>query len=188
MDLHASMVEKRTNPDLLEACRRGDRDAMRDVYEQNQRRVFSVAMNYFGGNRELAEDITQRVFLKLLVKMDFDGRSEFTTWLYRVTVNACTDESRKLTRFVDIKEFFGMGSGAVQQLMAESGEISEQVQVEIGKLKPKYRLPIVLKYSEGLSYNEIAEVLAVSIGTVASRLNRGHKMLATRLAHLRGAI
>jgi RNA polymerase sigma-70 factor (ECF subfamily) len=188
MEMHASMAEKRTSPELLDACRRGDRDAMREVYDQNQRRVFSVAMNYFGGNRQMAEDITQKVFLKLLIKMEFDGRSEFTTWLYRVTVNACTDEARKMTRFVDIKEFFGLSGGAVQQLRAESGDVSEKVQIEIGKLKPKYRLPIVLKYSEGLSYNEIAEVLAVSIGTVSSRLNRGHKMLATKLAHLRGAI
>jgi len=188
MELHASMPEKRTSPELLEACRRGDRDAMREIYEDNQRRVFSVAMNYFGGNREMAEDITHKVFLKLLVKMEFDGRSEFTTWLYRVTVNACTDEARKTNRLVDIKEFFGLGGAAVQQLMAEESETSEKVQMEIAKLKPKYRLPIVLKYSEGLSYNEIAEVLGCSMGTVASRLNRGHKMLAAKLQRLRGVL
>lgn len=188
MEPLASMTDNRTSADLLVRCRNGDREAMRDLYNQHQRRVFSVAMNYFGGNREMAEDITQKVFLKLLVKMDFHGRSEFTTWLYRVTVNACTDETRKMNRFVDIKEFSGLGGNAVQQLMAESDETSEQVRTEIGKLKPKYRLPIVLKYSEGLSYSEIAEVLGCSIGTVASRLNRGHKMLAARLTRLRGAI
>ena len=179
-----------TDSDLLAACRTGDRDAMRDLYVQNQRRVFSVAMNYFGGNRELAEDITQKVFLKLLTKLDFRGQSEFTTWLYRVTVNACIDEARRTRRFVDLANVFGLAERRgpqVQQLMAESGEVTETVQNEIAKLKPKFRLALVLKYSEGLSYNEIADVLGCSIGTVSSRLNRAHKTLADRLGHLRNA-
>jgi RNA polymerase sigma-70 factor (ECF subfamily) len=191
MEPLASMTEGRTNSDLLAACRTGDRDAMRDLYVQNQRRVFSVAMNYFGGNRELAEDITQKVFLKLLTKLDFRGQSEFTTWLYRVTINACIDEARKNRRFVDLTDVFGFAERRgpqVQQLMAESGEVTETVQNEIAKLKPKFRVPVVLKYSEGLSYNEIADVLGCSIGTVSSRLNRAHKTLADRLGHLRNAL
>jgi len=67
-------------------------------------------------------------------------------------------------------------------------EIAGAVKEAIGELKPKFRLPILLKYIEGLSYEEIAEVLGCSKGTVASRLNRGHKALARRLAHLRGQV
>jgi RNA polymerase sigma-70 factor, ECF subfamily len=191
MEPRVLMTENPTNRDLLAACRNGDREAMRDLYVANQRRVFSVAMNYFGGKRELAEDITQKVFLKLLTKIDFRGESEFTTWLYRITVNACTDEARKMNRFVDLSGFFGFGeprASNVQQLMAENEEVSDAVQREIAKLRPKLRVPIVLKYVEGLSYQEIAQVLEVSIGTVSSRLNRGHKMLASKLGHLRNAI
>src|SRR6187431_3261905 len=109
MEQPASVTESPTTRDLLAACRNGDRGAMHTLYVENQRRVFSVAMNYFGGNREVAEDITQKVFLKLLTKFDFLGNSEFTTWLYRVTVNACTDEARKRNRFVDISAFFNFG-------------------------------------------------------------------------------
>lgn len=191
MEPHAPMTDSRTNADLLIACRSGDREAMRELYEQNQRRVFSVAMNYFGGRREMAEDITQKVFLKLLTKLDFRGASEFTTWLYRVTINVCIDEARKTRRFVDIADIFGLAERRgpqVQQLMAENAETSETVQSEIAKLKPKFRTAVVLKYSEGLSYNEIADVLGCSIGTVSSRLNRAHKMLADRLGHLRNAL
>ena len=190
MESLALMTENLTNRDLLAACRSGDREAMHDLYVENQRRVFSVAMNYFGGRRELAEDITQKVFLKLLTKLDFRGEAEFTTWLYRITVNACTDEARKLNRFIDISGLFGFGeggSGHVQQLMDESDEISEVVGREVERLKPKFRLPVVLKYVEGLSYQEIADVLECSIGTVSSRLNRGLKMLEARLGHLRGS-
>jgi len=189
MERLSLMTQNPTTRDLIAACRSGDREAMHTLYVENQRRVFSVAMNYFGGNRELAEDITQRVFLKLLVRMDFRGESEFTTWLYRITVNACTDEARKMNRFVDISGIFDLGSyGGVQQLLAESGEVSVVVQREISKLRPKLRVPIVLKYSEGLSYQEIADVLGCSIGTVSSRLNRGHQALAAKLGHLRGAL
>lgn len=190
MEQLAPVTQNPTNRDLLTRCRNGEREAMHTLYVENQRRVFSVAMNYFGGNHDLAEEITQKVFLKLLTKLDFRGDSEFTTWLYRITVNACTDEARKMNRFIDISGLFGFGeagSGHVQQLMAESGEISEVVTREVAKLKPKLRMPVVLKYVEGLSYHEIAEVLGCSTGTVASRLNRGLKMLESRLGHLRGS-
>lgn len=187
----APVTENPTNRDLLAACRNGDREAMHSLYVGNQRRVFSVAMNYFGGNSDIAEDITQKVFLKLLTKIEFRGDSEFTTWIYRITVNACTDEARKLNRFIDLSGIFSFGepsSSHVQQRMAENEELGHVVRREIAKLRPKLRMPIVLKYSEGLSYQEIADVLGCSIGTVSSRLNRGHKTLASRLGHLRGQI
>ncbi|CAN5253031.1 sigma-70 family RNA polymerase sigma factor [soil metagenome] len=190
MEPLASMNEH-SNRDLLTACRNGDREAMHSLYVGNQRRVFSVAMNYFGGNSDIAEDITQKVFLKLLTKIDFRGESEFTTWLYRLTVNACTDEARKMNRFVDLTGFFGLGgprAAEVQQLMAERDEISHLVSREVACLRPKYRVPVLLKYVEGLSYQEIAQVMGCSAGTVASRLNRGLKKLEARLGHLRGSI
>ncbi len=187
----APVTENRVTNDLLQACMNGDRDAMRDLYLMNQRRVFSVAMNYFGGNRELAEDITQKVFVKLLIKVDFRGESEFTTWLYRLTVNACNDEARKMNRFVDLTGSFGLGgprAAEVQQLMAERDEISHHVSREVACLRSKYRVPVVLKYVEGLSYQEIGQVMGCSAGTVASRLNRGLKKLEAKLGHLRGSI
>ena len=67
-------------------------------------------------------------------------------------------------------------------------ETQGQVRAAILQLKPKLRLVILLKYFEGLSYEEMAQVLGCSSGTVASRLNRGHQMLARKLGHLRGAL
>lgn len=190
MDAQAAMTEKLDRSDLLEACRRGQHDALRELYELYQRRVFSIALNYFGCRREIAEDVTQKVFLKLFTNFSFRGDAEFTTWLYRITVNACTDEARRSNRFVDISGMFGFlqTTSGVQQIMAESSEISTLIAAEISKLRPKIREPIVLKYVEGMSYQEIADVLECSIGTVASRLNRGHKLLAERLGHLRDVL
>lgn len=186
-----SLARVTKNPpqiDLIAECRKGNRDAMRVLFVDNQRRVYSIALNFFGGNAEQADDITQQVFLKLLTKMEFRGESEFTTWLYRMTINACIDESRKARRFLGFADWFGSGEPESKVSLNEkvhAREISSQVQAVLTSLKPKYRLPILLKYVEGLSYLEIADVLECSVGTVSSRLNRGHKMLASKLAHLK---
>ena len=185
------VTEDRSKTDLLSECRKGNREAMRTVYIENQRRVYSIALNFFGGDQERASDVTQQVFLKLLKKMDFRGESEFTTWLYRLTVNQCIDESRKSKRFLNFEEWSGFAEPVTRMSLSDklhSREISAEVQAVVASLKPKYRLPILLKYVEGMSYQEIAGVLQCSIGTVSSRLNRGHKLLATKLEHMRNEI
>jgi RNA polymerase sigma-70 factor (ECF subfamily) len=190
MERLALMNETRTEKDLLAECRNGSREAFGSLYQANQRRVFSVALNFFGGRRELAEDVTQQVFLKIFNKLDdFRGESEFTTWLYRITINACLDEQRKTRRFFSIENLFGeLRSRKTPDEKFERREVAGEVQKAIGELKPKFRLPILLKYAEGLSYEEIAKVLDCSVGTIGSRLNRGHKMLANKLKHLKNEI
>lgn len=190
MESALRMTEKMTEQDLLAECRNGNRGAFERLYKAHQRRVFSVALNFFGGDRSAAEDVAQQVFLKIYNKLgDFRAAAEFTTWIYRVTVNACIDEQRRTRRFFSIENLFGLASARKTPLEAvQKREVADEVQKAIGGLKEKYRLPILLKYSEGLSYEEIAKVLDCSIGTVSSRLNRGHKMLAQKLAHLKNKI
>jgi len=188
MERVARMAEKITEQDLLAGCRNGSREAFEALFLANQHRVFSVALHFFGGNRELAEDIAQQVFLKVFNKIkDFRADAELTTWIYRMTINACIDEQRKTRRFFSLETFFGeLSVRKTHSETFEKGEISNEVQKAIGELKEKFRLPILLKYSEDLSYEEIARVLDCSVGTVSSRLNRGHKMLAQKLRHLKG--
>jgi RNA polymerase sigma-70 factor, ECF subfamily len=187
MERLAAMTENRIENNLLAACRSGDRKAFESLYLQNQKRVFSVALNFFGGDEQLAKDITQQVFLKIFYKIrEFRAESELTTWLYRITINACLDEQRKTRRFFSLSDFFEKASEKrAQDEKVHSREICDEVQKAIAKLKPKFRLPILLKYVEGLSYEEIAKILECSTGTIASRLNRGHKMLAKKLGHLK---
>jgi len=175
-------------PDLIAQIRNGDRSAMRLLYVEHQRKVYSIALNFFAGDSGKADDVTQQVFLKLFTKMSFRGDSEFTTWLYRMTVNACIDETRKSRRWFGLRDWFVDERSKSIDESIRSEEIGEQVQRVLASLKPEYRLPVVLKYVEGLSYQQIADVLGCSIGTVSSRLNRAHKILAEKLEHLRGEI
>ena len=190
MERLAAMTENQIENNLLAACRSGDRKAFESLYVQNQKRVFSVALNFFGGDEQLAKDITQQVFLKMFYKIGgFRAEAELTTWLYRITVNACLDERRRTRRFFSLSDFFQPASGRrTQDEAVHSREICDEVRRALAKLKPKFRLPILLKYVENLSYEEIAEILECSTGTVASRLNRGHKMLAGKLGHLKNEI
>lgn len=184
------MTEKMSEQDLLAECRNGSRRAFETFYRLHQKRVFSVALNFFGGDRAAAEDVTQQVFLKIFNKIgDFRAAAELTTWIYRVTINACIDERRKTRRFFSLESLFGeFRAKKTPDERFERHEIADEVQKAIGELKEKFRLPILLKYSEGLSYEEIARVLDCSVGTISSRLNRGHKLLAQKLRHLKSEI
>ena len=173
---------------VIEACQQGDRAAFQLLFETYKDKVFSIAVYSSGGDRAVADDVTQQIFLKLFTAIrQFRGDSEFTTWLYRLVVNACLDERRRSRRWLPLPETVTMTNPSdkkPQEKQYARREISEAVQAAIGELKPKFRLPILLKYIEGLSYEEIASVMGCSKGTVASRLNRGHSQLAKRLAHL----
>jgi RNA polymerase sigma-70 factor (ECF subfamily) len=176
---------------IIEDCQAGNRQAFHALFESYKDKVYAIAL-HFSNEEAMAKDITQQVFLKLFTAISqFRFDSEFTTWLYRIVANACIDEQRKRRRFIPFAE-----GEEVRELKARDSQesrlmkrqISESVQTAIAGLSPKLRLPILLKYVEGLSYEEIAESLGCSIGTVSSRLNRGHKALARKLGHLRGFV
>ncbi len=186
------MTEKLTEQDTPAKGENGRCEALESLFTAHHKRIFSVALNFFGGDSEAAEDVTQQVFLKIFSKLEnFRGDANVTTWLYRITINCCIDEQRKSRRFLFLADFFGFNEPKTNRTQDEKfyqKEISGEVQKAVATLKIKFRLPIVLKYVENLSYREIAEVLKCSEGTVASRLNRGHKLLARKLEHLKNEI
>ncbi len=191
MERRAAMAEQLINGQVIEACQQGDREAFHSLFEAYKDKVFSIAVYSSGGDRTVAEDVTQQIFLKLFTAIrQFRGESEFTTWLYRLVVNACLDERRRRRRWLPWEStqttvaMSNVSDKKPQERQYARLEISEAVRRAIAELKPKFRLPILLKYIEGLSYEEIAEVMGCSKGTVASRLNRGHSQLAKRLSHL----
>lgn len=192
MEQRAVMSETTIDERVIEACQRGDREAFRLLFEAYKDKVFSIAVYSFGGDVTAASDVSQQIFLKLITSIrQFRGDSAFNTWLYRMVVNACIDEQRKRGRLLQIGEWVSatrIGDRRPQEKHFARIEVSDHVQAAINELTPKLRMPILLKYGEGLSYDEIAEVLECSKGTVASRLNRGHRSLAKKLSHLRDGV
>ena len=177
-------------PGLIEACRIGERDAFGALFELYKDGVFSIAMN-FCGNEAAALDVCQNVFVKLISAIHaFRQDSDFRTWLTRLVVNACMDEHRRGRRFVFAEQtaLNTADSAPSPEDAVRQQQLGLQIRSAVAGLAPKLRIPILLRYVEGLSYDEIARVLGCSMGTVASRLSRGHQLLARRLSHLRGAI
>jgi RNA polymerase sigma-70 factor (ECF subfamily) len=192
MEQRAVMKEPIVDDRVIEACQAGDREAFRLLFETYKDRVFSIASYSFRGDETAARDVSQQIFLKLMTSIgQFRGDSAFTTWLYRLVVNACADEQRKRRRFLpfgELRPTSRIEERRPQEKLYAKVEMAQSVQAAISELKPKLRMPILLKYVEDLSYEEIAGVLGCSKGTVASRLNRGHQALARKLGHLRNEV
>jgi len=170
---------------LLSACRNGDRAAFEELFALTSDRVYSLALHFLGDS-SAAADVTQEVFLKLLVRIDqFREEARFSTWLYRVVANAVTDYRRARRPSVPLEAcetsrltYRGMSPEEAAHLR----ERRARVRAAVRKLPPRLRLPLVLRHVAQLSYDEIAGALAISSGTVASRLSRAHKKLAALLS------
>jgi RNA polymerase sigma-70 factor, ECF subfamily len=179
-------------PAVIDACRRGDRDALRELYDAYKDRVYSLALHFFHGDAATAADVTQQIFLKLIEGMtSFRGDSSLATWLYRVTVRACIDRARSAKADpagTDAAELAALPAAAAsaEETLARD-ESAALVRAAIAALPPKLRFAILLRYVDDLSYADMAVALNCSMGTVASRLSRGHRLLATRLSSLRPA-
>jgi RNA polymerase sigma-70 factor (ECF subfamily) len=182
------MVLDVNHRDVIEACQRGDDEAFRVLFETHKDRVYSIALRY-AGDSAAAMDIAQDTFLKLLSNIgQFRGDASFESWLYRLVVNSCLDYHRRRRRFLPLLDqaldlFRSPREGALQGMLRE--EQQERVQQVVAQLPEEQRIVVVLRYTEGLSYEDIADLLGCRRGTVASRLNRAHKALERRLSHLR---
>lgn len=170
---------------LLEACARGDREAFASLFEAWKGRVYSLALHLSGEPAEAA-DVTQEVFLKLLTRVgQFRADARFSTWLHRVTVNTHLDRRRARRRFVALEPGDrAFAAAASQEGALERAETRRVVALAVARLGPKLRVPLVLRYVSDLSYDEIAAVLGVSVGTVGSRLSRALSALGRELGAL----
>jgi RNA polymerase sigma-70 factor (ECF subfamily) len=177
--------------EIIESCRLGDRDAFRALYDAYKDRVYSISLYFFHGDPAIASDVTQQVFLKVMTSIQqFRGDAEFSTWLYRLVVNACLDvaRSRKSDAVsADRSRMEAFAAPGSQEEDYAHAQMANSVRAAVSVLPPKFRIAVLLRYFEDLSYEQMAESLHCSMGTVASRLSRGHKMLAERLKGVAGA-
>lgn len=160
--------------------RRAARPDLKSVFDAHKDRVFTVALVCLNGDHAAAEDAAQEVFVRLAGRLgQFRGEAKLSTWLHQVTVNICRDEQRRRQR----AQRLTVDTVEQQPEVAPSVDFlsRRELHVAIETLPENLRAPVLLRYFEGLSYEEIATVLDCPQGTVATRLHRGLKRLAIYL-------
>jgi RNA polymerase sigma-70 factor (ECF subfamily) len=171
-------------PGLLGRLRAGEARAFEELVIAYQHRVFAVALRMLG-NRAEAEEIAQEVFLRAHRALaDFRGEARLGTWLYgiasRLCLNRLASPDRRVARGdAALADVMSATPDAVAEL--ERAELDAALRMAIAELPEERRLVLVLRDVEGLSYEQIAEALAVDPGTVRSRLHRARTQLKDKL-------
>ncbi len=166
--------------DLIRRFKGGDRPAFEDLLRKYQDRIYNLC-RYMLQDAEEAQDAAQDAFLKAYAALkNFKPDAAFYTWLYRIAVNTCLDYKRKFRPepFKDQSLAEDLPSAEPSpERRYQSKEIGQAIQSALEQLSKNSRAVIVLKEVEGLSYEEIAEVLKTSIGTIKSRISRAREEL-----------
>jgi RNA polymerase sigma-70 factor (ECF subfamily) len=176
--------------EVIVAAQRGDRAAFKAIYEAHQERIYNTSY-YMLNDPRLVEDVVQTVFLKILRGLPrFRFEADLSTWIYQITVNECQNQNRRRPmKQISFESLLGSGDEVDDLSIPENQHALNERQAIIRRavleLSPKLRTVVVLKYIEGLSYDEMADVLGCAAGTVASRLNRALARLEQRLRPLR---
>ena len=175
---------------LVEQCRAGDEEACEALVRQYQERVFAL-ISRMTGDPDRVEDIAQEVFLKAFRSLkSFRGGSRFYTWLYRITVNTVLNtmrsQGRRQETSLDALEGFEVQANADMEPAEVTArlELARRVREAIDQLEEPYRVIVYLRELEDLSYEEIAEVVELPVGTVKSRLFRARQHLKGLLQDL----
>jgi RNA polymerase sigma-70 factor (ECF subfamily) len=185
--VHSPAVELDADQEIVARCRNGDWEAFAKLVLKYQSRVLTLAARIVD-NRSEAEDIAQDIFVKVFQSLhDFRGASRFSTWLYRITVNHCLNHLRRRARQqqslggTEAEEWIQQSPMSNPHKTLEQKERGALVQAKLQLLSPEHRTIVLLRDFEGLSYEEIADVLQLESGTVKSRLHRARMELKALL-------
>jgi len=179
--------------DLINRFKDGDTSAFEEIVFKYQDRIYNLCRHMLQ-NAHDAEDAAQDVFVKAYQNLNrFKPEASLLTWLYRIAINTCIDYRRKpffeslfkTSKEGDVFAVDQLADSPSPERLYESKQISHAIQLALGRLSEKLRTVIVLKEIEGLSYEEIAAILKVSIGTVKSRISRAREELKMLLKEFR---
>jgi len=165
--------------ELVEQCRKGDRKAQRELYAQTSDRVYRLLFR-MTRNADDASELAQETYLRVFRSIgEFKGKASVATWIYQIALNEARQFLRRLKRREEV-------AGDVEQLVESSGQTGHDslrldIEEALARLPEAERALIVLRHLEGLSYDEMAEVLEKPAGTIASGLNRARQMLREQL-------
>jgi RNA polymerase sigma factor (sigma-70 family) len=158
-----------------------------EIVEQHSDRVYRLALR-LTGNRHDAEDLTQEVFVRVFRSLHTYSPGTFEGWLHRITTNLFLDQARRKQRIrfdalSDERAARLPSAAAAPDSAYDDRTFDADVEDALASLPPDFRAAVVLCDVEGLSYEEIAEILDAKLGTVRSRIHRGRAMLRRALAH-----
>lgn len=175
-NLSKSMTEQ-ADEILARRAAAGDRNAFSELLERHYALIYRVGARMLGGGAE-AEDLAQDVCVGLVTRLaSYGGQSRFTTWLYRVVVNAARDAMRRnATRRRNEQEFVEQDVRGHRQ-SSSGGEDSIWLQQVLGQLSEELRATVILVLAEGLRHGEAGKILGVSEATVSWRLHQARKKL-----------
>jgi RNA polymerase sigma-70 factor (ECF subfamily) len=179
---------------LVERAQQGDREAFRQLVQRHQRRAFAVAIGMVRDEND-AREIVQEAFLRVYRSLDrFQGGSSFFTWLYRIVTNLSIDLMRKPARREkelldnpsiseedEVFPFISRIDGADPIDVMRRREIASRIQQALDALPPYHRSVILMREVEGMSYQEMADAMEVSKGTIMSRLFHARQKLQRAL-------
>jgi len=171
--------------DLIARYLKGDTSAFDELMRAHEDRVFGICLRMLR-DREAALDVTQETFLTVFRKADrYKAEAAFSTWLYRVTMNACYDYLRrtKRRRASALPEGFDPADPRAGDPL-ESAEVRPDIEAALSEIPEEFRAAIVLVDLQGLAIDQTAEILGVPPGTIKSRLYRGRRQLAAILGNL----
>lgn len=189
-----------SDPDLVALARKGSEPAYRELLTRYERPVFSLVFRMVR-DRETAEDLSQETFIKVLNNLDrYSPEFKFSSWLFKIANNLTIDHLRR--RRVDTISIEGapdavtaesaratsiaVVSGSESPLEElESRELGTAIERAIGKLRPEYRACIMLRHVEDKSYEEIAEIVKLPLGTVKTYIHRARHELRAALGDVR---
>lgn len=178
---HASYAEK-SDEVLITLFQHGEKEVYRILVERYQERVRNLIYSIFHDSG-MVDDLAQEIFIKAYEALPtFRLDSSFYTWIYRITVNKSRDEMRrrKVRRFLSFQTLVDEANKELVTKLSvapEERDAQEIVALGLQALPEKFRSAIILKDIEGLSYEEIADILQCELGTVKSRLSRARSML-----------
>ncbi len=172
----------------------GSEDAFRDLVRRYQRPIFALILRMVRDPAD-AEELAQEVFVKAYRALDrFDRSKKFSSWLFKIAHNASIDRlRRKRIATVPLETSEDEGDllsvvpdprAASPAAATERGELAAAFEAALGRLRPAYREVVVLRFQEGLAYEEIAEVTGLPLGTVKTHLHRARKALARELTRM----
>lgn len=185
-----------TENDIIKKCKDGNREAFNKLVEKYQSQVVNIAYGMLS-DKEDAYDATQEVFIRVYKSIgSFKEKSSFSTWLYRITANICSDilrKRQKTTNTISINQVYDdenkeidiKDESPMPEEMAEITERQRAVRQAIRELSDEYRAVITLCDIEGMTYDEISQVLGLPSGTVKSRINRARNSLRKILSKKR---